>query len=75
MATTHWANTNCTALVLAEVVSLEDGEFYRPPHGALSFRVLSGSAWITSHAEDHVLETGDPLLISFQPLRFELRKI
>jgi len=87
MATTHWASTTCTALGLTEVVSLEDGEIYRLPHGALSLRVLSGSAWITSQAEDHVLEGGDPLLVSrqpyivivsaldHQPLSFELRKI
>jgi hypothetical protein len=84
---THWANTTYTALGLTEVVSLGDGEIYRLPHGALSIRGLSGSAWITSQAEDCILETGEPLLLSrqpytvivsaldHQPLIFDLRKI
>ena len=87
MATMNRAYTARTSIDLTEVITLEDGDIYCLPYGALSIHILSGAAWVTSQAEDHVLETGDPFQIArqshavlisaldHQPLCFELRKI
>ncbi|MEO8392607.1 MAG: DUF2917 domain-containing protein [Chloroflexota bacterium] len=52
---------------LKEVVRLAQGDLYCLPYGALNVRVLSGTAWITAQAEDHVLEADDELMIPRQP--------
>jgi hypothetical protein len=71
---------------LVEGIRLEHGDVYCLPYGALNVRVFSGTAWITSQAEDHVLEAGDELMIprqahavivsavGHQPLNFEFRR-
>jgi hypothetical protein len=67
MTTRNLANTANPVIEVTEKVQLQSGDLYCLPHGALNVRVLSGTAWITSQAEDHVLEAGDQMLVPHQP--------
>ena len=71
---------------ITEVIELEVGGHYCLPYGVYSLHVLNGVAWVTSQAEDHILECGDELTIprqphavivsavDHQPLRFEMHR-
>jgi hypothetical protein len=86
MSTMNQVNTAHAAIDLTKMIRLEHRDIYCLPDGALSIRVLSGRAWVTSQAKDHFLGTGDMLSIPRQPhtviisaldqsLIFELHKI
>ena len=78
--------TSHATVEITEVIELEVGGHYCLPYAVYSLHVLNGVAWVTSQAEDHILECGDELTIPRQPhaviisaahyqrLRFEIRQ-
>jgi len=67
MATMKLVRGENAAIERAEVVQLDYNETYCLPQEVLNLRVLSGTAWITAQAEDHILKAGDQMMIPRQP--------
>ena len=59
--------TSRATVEIIEVLELEPNGHYCLPYGMCSLRVLSGVAWVTAQAEDHILKCGDDLTIPRQP--------
>lgn len=87
MTTINIASVKSVVVEAAEQIQLEHHEQFTLPNMPLSLRVLKGTAWITSQAEDHILQAGKQITIprqahasvigaiSHETMIFELRKL